>query len=90
MGTYLIERHFGAAGPKDLAAAGERSAAALAGEFAGRARWIRSHAVQADDGPVTYCLYEAESEDVIRQHAAAAELPCDVVSPAQVVEAPVA
>ena len=43
-------------------------------------RWIRSYVLEEDGGAVgTVCIYQASSEDAIRRHAEAAELPVDEV-----------
>ncbi len=39
-------------------------------------RWIRSYVLGEDDGTLgTVCIYEASSEEAIRKHADAADLP---------------
>ena len=39
-------------------------------------RWIRSYVVQEEDGTLgTVCIYQASSEEKIREHASRAELP---------------
>ena len=39
-------------------------------------RWIRSYVLGEDDGTLgTVCIYEASSEEAIRKHANAADLP---------------
>src|SRR3954454_12703079 len=43
-------------------------------------RWIRSYVLAEDGGEVgTVCIYEAESPEAIRSHAAAADLPVDEI-----------
>ena len=43
-------------------------------------RWIRSYVLAEDDGTVgTVCIYEATSEDAIREHAKLADLPVDEI-----------
>jgi sporulation protein YlmC with PRC-barrel domain len=43
-------------------------------------RWIRSYVLDEGDGAVgTVCIYQAASEDAIRKHASAAELPVDEI-----------
>lgn len=45
-------------------------------------RWIRSYVLDEDGGSVgTVCIYEASSEDAIREHAGIADLPVDEVIP---------
>jgi uncharacterized protein DUF4242 len=45
-------------------------------------RWIRSYVVQEGDGELgTFCIYEASSEEKIREHAARANIPATDVYP---------
>lgn len=85
MQSYLIERNFGPVTPEELAAGGSKSKQCAAESFADTIVWKQSHAVDTADGLVTYCLYEAASEETIRQHATASGLPCDKISEVQVV-----
>ncbi len=85
MQSYLIERHFGHVTPEQLAAGGSESKKRAAEDFADTIVWKQSHAMETDEGLVTYCLYEAASEDTIRAHATAAGLPCDKITAVQVV-----
>lgn len=85
MQSYLIERNFGHVTPEQLAAGGSKSKHTAAESFADTIVWRQSHATETPDGLVTYCLYEAAGEDTIREHAAAAGLPCDKISAVQVV-----
>ena len=42
--------------------------------------WIRSYVLEERDGSVgTICIYQAQSPEAIRAHAAAAELPVDEI-----------
>jgi hypothetical protein len=81
MELYVIVRRNGWASAGDLAAAAERSTAE--GDKPGSGvRWIRSYVVSEDSGEVgTFCIYEAESPEAIRDHAAAAVLPVDEIVP---------
>ena len=54
-------------------------------------RWIRSYIVEEEDGTFSgYCVYEADSPDVLRRHADALMLPTDAIKPvvATIVVAP--
>jgi thiamine biosynthesis protein ThiC len=43
-------------------------------------RWIRSYVLEEDGGSVgTVCIYQATSEEKVREHAARAGLPADEV-----------
>jgi hypothetical protein len=79
MDTYVILRRSGWRSPQDLQKAAERSTAE--GEkMPDDIRWIRSYVLEEDDGTVgTVCIYQASSEDAVRRHSNAAELPVDEV-----------
>lgn len=79
MDLYVIVRRNGWATAGDLEQAGARSAAE--GEKPGSGiRWIRSYVLAEESGEVgTICIYEAESPEAIRAHAAAADLPVDEI-----------
>jgi hypothetical protein len=77
MELYAILRRRGWRSPEELKAAAERSAAE--GELRDDVRWIRSYALDEGAGVGTICIYEAESPEAIRRHAAAAELPVDEI-----------
>ena len=81
MQLYVITRRSGFRSPEDLEAAAVRSAAE--GDKPGSGvRWIRTYAVQEADGTVgTFCIYEAESPEAARAHAAASDMPADEVVP---------
>jgi hypothetical protein len=45
-------------------------------------RWIRSYVLEEEDGTLgTVCIYQAEDEDAIMEHAQRAELPADEIIP---------
>ena len=45
-------------------------------------RWIRSYVAAEESGELgTFCIYEADSPEAIRAHAAAADLPVDEIVP---------
>ena len=45
-------------------------------------RWVRSYVLDEGGGELgTICIYQATSEEAIRQHAAEADLPVDEVIP---------
>jgi hypothetical protein len=51
-------------------------------EMSGQVRWIRSYVISEEDGTLgTVCIYEADDEDAIMEHAQRAELPADEVIP---------
>jgi thiamine biosynthesis protein ThiC len=79
MNTYVILRRSGWRSPEELQKAAERSTAE--GEkMPDDIRWIRSYVLEEGDGTVgTVCIYQASSEEAVRRHANAAELPVDEV-----------
>jgi Protein of unknown function (DUF4242) len=77
MELYAILRRSGWRSPEELQAAAERSTAE--GERLGDVRWIRSYVLDEGNGLGTVCIYEAESPEALRRHAAAADLPLDEI-----------
>lgn len=79
MQLYGILRRNGWATPQDLQVAGARSAE-VGDEPGSGVRWIRSYVLAEESGEVgTFCVYEADSPEAIRRHAADAGLPCDEI-----------
>ena len=79
MQLYVIQRRNGFRDAADLEAAAARSAAEGDKDGSG-VRWIRSYFVQETNGELgTFCIYQAESEDAIRAHAAASGMIADEV-----------
>jgi hypothetical protein len=79
MDTYVILRRSGWDTPDDLGAGADRSTA-VGEEMPDDVRWIRSYVLAEPDGKVgTVCIYQAISEDALREHAQRAELPIDEV-----------
>jgi thiamine biosynthesis protein ThiC len=79
MKTYVILRRNGWANPDDAQAAGARSS--VEGEaMSDDIRWIRSYVLAESDGSIgTVCIYEANSEQALRDHTARAELHLDEI-----------
>jgi hypothetical protein len=77
MELYAILRRRGWRSAEELAVAAERSAAE--GERRDDVRWIRSYALDEGSNVGTICIYEADSPEAIRGHAAAADLPIDEI-----------
>lgn len=83
MPKFVIERPFPGAGQlntDELQAIGQKSNEVLEG-MAGRAQWLHSF-VTTDK---IYCVYIADDEAAIREHAAAGGFPCTVVSQVQTI-----
>ena len=76
----IIRRNGWASGP-DLEAAAARSTEV--GDAPGSGvRWIRSYVLAEESGELgTFCVYEADSPEAIRTHAAGADLPVDEIVP---------
>jgi hypothetical protein len=75
---YLIHRALGDVSDEQLEAAAEVSRRVRAEQFP-EIIWEHSHVVRGAGGLVSYCVYEAPSEQHVRDHAAAAGLPADDV-----------
>lgn len=81
MQLYAIMRRNGWASAADLETAAGRSAREGDKDDSG-VRWIRSYVLAEESGELgTFCVYEADSPEAIRAHAAAAVLPVDEVVP---------
>lgn len=76
MDTYVIIRRGGWRTPEDLQEAAARSSAVGNDEMPDDIRWIRSYVMEEPDGSLgTVCVYQASSEEKIREHAQRADLP---------------
>ena len=81
MQLYVIVRRNGWTTAGDLEAAAARSTTEGDKQDSG-VRWIRSYVVSEPSGELgTFCIYEADSPEAIRAHAAAADLPVDEIVP---------
>jgi uncharacterized protein DUF4242 len=79
MPKYLIERNVPGAGSlsrDELTKISQRSCAVLR-EMGPEIAWVQSY-VAADK---IYCIYEAKSEALVREHARLGGFPADVVTP---------
>ena len=82
MNTYVILRRSGWETPKELEEAAERSREVGDGEMSDDIAWIRSYVLEEKDGRVgTVCIYQATSEEKVREHAKRADLAADEVIP---------
>ena len=82
MQLFAIMRRQGWQSRDELDEAGERSNHAREVEMDGRLRWVRSYFFREHDGSLgTICIYEAESEEDVREHAQRGRLPADEVLP---------
>lgn len=81
MQLYAILRRDGFVDGPTLEKAAERSTRA-GDDMPDDIRWIRSYVLGEKSGSLgTVCIYEASSEDKIREHAATADLPVSEIIP---------
>jgi uncharacterized protein DUF4242 len=81
MNLYAILRRDGFADGPTLERAAERSTE-VGNDMSHDIKWIRSYVLGEESGAVgTICIYQASSEEAIRNHAAAAELPISEIIP---------
>jgi len=81
MRLYAILRRGGFADGAALEAAAARSTN-VGDTMPDDIRWIRSYVLGEDGGTLgTVCIYQASSEDAIRQHAEKADLPISEIIP---------
>jgi Nickel responsive protein SCO4226-like len=82
MELYVIRRPSGWDTGKELEAAAARSSQVGDEEMSLDIRWIRSYVVREADGTLgTFCIYQASSEEKIREHAQRADLPATDIFP---------
>ena len=78
MKRYVIERDIAGVGQMtgdQLKGAAATSNAALA-QLAGKVKWEHSYVT----GDKTFCIYQAENEDVIREHARISGFPANKIT----------
>ena len=81
MQLYVIQRRNNFRDAEDLQAAAARSTAEGDKSDSG-VRWIRSYVVQEETGELgTFCIYEGDSPEAIRAHAAASAMAADEIVP---------
>ena len=80
MQTYVILRRGAWEDEPDLQSAAAESTRVAEEEMPGQVKWIRSYVLEEEDGTLgTVCIYQAEDEDAIMEHAQRAGLPADEV-----------
>jgi hypothetical protein len=77
--TYVILRRSGWRSPEELQEAAARSSQVGDEEMPDDIRWIRSYVLKDEGGLGTVCIYQASSEEAIREHASKAMLPVDEI-----------
>ena len=81
MNLYMIRRRSGWPSPTELEQAAARSKEVAASEFPQDIRWIRSYVVPEPDGTLgTFCVYQATSDEAIRNHADRVGMPADEIT----------
>ena len=82
MQTYVILRRSAWESEEELDDAAALSTQVAEEDMDNRVRWIRSYVLAEEDGTLgTVCIYQAEDEESILEHAQRAELPADEVIP---------
>lgn len=82
MDLYVVRRPSAWANLQELEAAAARSAKIGNEEMPDRVRWIRSYVVNEPDGRLgTFCIYQAQDPESIREHARRASIPADPIFP---------
>lgn len=80
MKTYAIRREKAWASPEELEETAERSKSVAESDFPDDVRWIRSYVIGEDGGTLgTICIYQATSEEAVREHAQRVDMPADEV-----------
>jgi thiamine biosynthesis protein ThiC len=80
MDTYVILRRNGWRSGAELEQAAARSSQVGDEEMSDDIRWIRSYVLEEGGSAVgTVCIYQATSEEAIREHASRADLPVDEI-----------
>jgi len=80
MQTYVILRRGAWEDTSELEAAAATSSRVADEDMPGHVKWIRSYVLEEEDGTLgTVCIYQAEDEVAILEHARRADLPADEV-----------
>jgi len=78
--TFVIMRRGAWKEEHDLQDAAEESTRVADEEMPDQVKWIRSYVLEEEDGTLgTVCIYQAEDEDAVMEHAQRAGLPADEV-----------
>jgi len=82
MRTFLVMRRGAWEDEPELEDAAAESIRVADEDMPDQVKWIRSYVIEEEDGTLgTVCIYQAEDEDVILEHAQRAELPADEILP---------
>jgi len=78
--TFVILRRGAWRSAEELGEAAERSTRVGNEEMSDDIRWIRSYVLEEGGGSLgSVCIYQATSEDAVREHASRADMPADEV-----------
>ena len=82
MDLYVVRRPSAWANLQELEAAAAKSAKIGNEEMPDRVRWIRSYVVKEADGRLgTFCIYQAQDVQSIREHARRVGMPAAPIFP---------
>ena len=82
MQTFVIRRRNAWKNAQELEATAGVSMRIGNDEMPDQVRWIRSYVVTEDDGTLgTVCIYQAVSEEAIREHARRVGMPANEITP---------
>jgi len=82
MQTFVIRRRNAWKNAAELEATAGVSLRVGNDEMSDQIRWIRSYVVNEEDGTLgTVCIYQAVSEEAIREHARRAGMPAHEITP---------
>jgi sporulation protein YlmC with PRC-barrel domain len=82
MDLYMIRRRGGWSSPDELGKTADRSKQVADDDYPDDIAWIRSYVIDEGDGKLgTVCIYQASSEQAVRDHADSVEMPADEVRP---------
>lgn len=80
MQTYVILRRGVWKDRSEFEEASELARQVADDELAGDVKWIRSYLLDEEDGTLgTVCIYQAEDEDILMEHAQRADWPADEI-----------
>ena len=80
METFAIRRRNAWRSAEELEEAAERSSR-VGDDMTDDIRWIRSYVLEESDGSLgSVCIYQATSEEAVREHASRADMPADEVA----------
>jgi thiamine biosynthesis protein ThiC len=80
MKTFVVMRRGAWEDEPELEDAAAEATRVADEEMPDQVKWIRSYVIEEEDGTLgTVCIYQAEDEDMIMEHAQRADLPADEI-----------